>query len=169
MEAHFLPRQCRWGREHRKWSIVQEGKVVRSQTDYILETDRRIFRNVSVRDLRPNTDHYMVLGCLRSVPEREHTRYLSGRNKLPLRPPDEPTREDGIFTALRRAVPKPHARERRKNGCISEDMWRLVNERVSARWMTKDQSRIRRLSRAITASLKGDRKRRVETAGEEVE
>ena len=31
------------------------------------------------------------------------------------------------------------------------------------------QARIQRLSRAIAASLKGDRKRRVETAGEEVE
>ena len=62
-----------------------------------------------------------------------------------------------------------YARERRKNDWISEETWRLVDERVSARRKTKDQARIRRLSRAIAASLKGDRKRRVETAGEEVE
>ena len=84
--------------------------------------------------------------------------------KLPLRPPDEPTREEHIFAALRMAVPKPHAKERRKNGCILEDTWSLINKRVSARRKTKDQSRIWRLSRAIAASLKGDRKRRVETA-----
>ena len=48
-------------------------------------------------------------------------------------------------------------------------MWRLVNERVSARQKTKDQSRIWKLSRSIPASFKGGRKRRVETAGEEVE
>ena len=71
---------------------------------------------MSIRDLRHNTDHYMVLGCLRSAPEREHARYLLGCKKMPLRPPAEPTREDGIFAALRRAVTKPHMRERRKNG-----------------------------------------------------
>ena len=92
-----------------------------------------------------------------------------GRKKLPLRPPAESTREDGIFTALRRAVPNPHERERRKNGWISEDTWRIFDKIVSTRQKTKDQPRIRRLSRAIAASLKGDRKRRVETAGEEVE
>ena len=48
-------------------------------------------------------------------------------------------------------------------------MWILVDERVSARRGTRVQARIWRLSRAIVASLKGDRKRRVETAGEEVE
>ena len=149
--------------------MVREYKVVRSRTYYILGTDRRLFRNVSVRDPRHNTDHYMVLGCLRSVPKREHAKYLLGRNKLPLRPPDEPTREDGIFAALRMAVPKPHVRERKENGWISEDKWRLVDKRVSARRKTKDQLMIRRLSRAIAVSLKGYSKRRVETAGEEVE
>ena len=149
--------------------MFREGEVVRSRTDYILGTDHRLFWKVSVWDLRHNTNHYMVLGCLRSSPEREHAGYLSGRKKLPLRPLAAPTREEGIFAALRRAVPRPHARERRKNGWISEYTWRLVDERFSARSKTTDQSRIWRLSQAITASLKGDRKRRVETAVEEVE
>ena len=78
----------------------------------------------------------MVLGCLRGAPEREHTKFLTGRNRLPLQPPAEPTREDGIFAALRRAVPKLHAKERRKNGWISEEMWRLVDEKVSVRQKT---------------------------------
>ena len=80
--------------------MVREGKVVRSRTDYILGTDRSLFRNVSIRDLRHNTDHFMVVGCLRSAPAREHAKYLTGRRKLPLQPPTEPTREDGIFAAL---------------------------------------------------------------------
>ena len=96
--------------------MVREGKLVRSRTGYILGTDRCLFWNVSVWDPRQNNDHYMVLGCLRSAPKREHARYLTGRKKLPLRPPYEPTREDGIFTALRRAVPKPHTRERGNEG-----------------------------------------------------
>ena len=149
--------------------MVREGKVVRSRTDYILGTYQSIFWNFSVGDPRRNTNHYMVLSCLRSAPEREHAKYLTGRKNLPLQPPIEPTREDGIFAALRKAVPKPHAREPRLNELISEETWRLVDERVSARLGTRVQARIRRLSREIAASLKGDRKMRLETQVEEVD
>ena len=37
--AYFLPHWRRWGLERRTWSMVREGKVVRSRTDYILGTD----------------------------------------------------------------------------------------------------------------------------------
>ena len=93
---------------------------MRSRTDYILGTNRRLFGNVSIRDPRLNSDHYMVLGCLHSAPLREHARYLRGGKRLPLRPLTAPTREDRIFADLRRAVPKPLARYTRKNMCISE-------------------------------------------------
>ena len=124
---------------------------------------------MSVRDPRNNTDHFMVVGCLFSAPEREHARYIMGRRKMPRRPTTEPTREDGIFAALRRAVPKPHARDRHKNAWISEETWRLVNERVSTRRGTVVRMRIWRLGRAVRASLQGDRKRRFETAGQDLE
>ena len=88
---------------------------------------------------------------------------------MPLRPPTEPTRGDGIFEALRRAIPKPHEREKYKDAWISGETWRLVNKRVSARRGMRVRVRIRRLGRAIRASLKGDRKRRVEAAGTDVE
>ena len=45
--------------------MVRGGKAVRSRTDYILGTDRSLFRNVAVRDPRYNSDHYMVMGLLR--------------------------------------------------------------------------------------------------------
>ena len=117
--------------------MVRESKVVQSRTDYILGTDQSLFWNVSVRDPRHNTNHYMVLGCLRNAPKRENAKYLTGRKKLPLQPPKNPTREDGIFAALQRDVPKPHVRERRTNEWISEETWRLVDERVSARQGTR--------------------------------
>ena len=149
--------------------MVQEGKVVRSWTEYIRGTDQSVFRNVFVRYPRHNTDHFMLVGCQHSAPAREHAKYITGRKKLPLQPPTEPTREDGIFAALRMAVPKPHSRERLKNEWISEETWRLVNERVSAQRGVGVKAKIRRLSREIAASLKGDQKRRVETAVEKVE
>ena len=64
--------------------MVREGKMVRSRMDYILGTDRSIFRNVSVWDPQYNTNHFLVVGCLRSAPEREHARYIRGWRKMPL-------------------------------------------------------------------------------------
>ena len=61
---------------------------------------------------------------------------------------------------LRRTVPKPLARDARKNTWISEATWRLVDERASARQdPAKDQALILRLSRAIAARLRDDRRR----------
>ena len=92
------------------------------------------------------------------------------RKKLPLQLPTEPTREDQIFTALRRAVMKAQAWEARRNKWILAAMWRLVDKRVSARRdPEKVQTIKRRLGRAIKASLKTDRRRRAEDAGVDVE
>ena len=54
--------------------MQQKGREVRSRTDYILGTDRRLFGNVSIQDPRQNSDHYMVLGFLHSASLTEHTR-----------------------------------------------------------------------------------------------
>ena len=112
----------------------------------------------------------MVLGCLHGSPLKEHYDYFGRHKRPPLRPPNTPTREDGLFAALRRAVPKPKARESWKNAWISATMWRLVKERVSARRdPTRDQTLIWRLSRTIKSSLKGDRSWRAEYTVKEVE
>ena len=86
---------------------------------------------MSVRDPRHNLDHYMVLGYLRSAPLGKHTEYLGRRTRLPLQPPINPTREDGLIVELWRAIPKPKVREARKNAWISEATWRLIGKRFS--------------------------------------
>ena len=150
--------------------MIRGGKEVWSRTDYIMGTDHSLFGNVSARDPRHNSDHYMVLGCLHSASLKEHTIYLGGRNNLPLFLLTEPTREDTIFAALRRAVTKPRAREARKNAWVLVTTWRLFNKIVSARQdLAKYQAIILRLGRAIRESLKTDRKRREEEAGEGLE
>ena len=88
---------------------------------------------------------------------------------MPLQPPNAPTREDELFRDLRRAVPKPHERDKHRNAWISEETWRIADKRVSAKRGTRVRARLRRLGRAFRASLKGDRKRRVEDAGKDVE
>ena len=150
--------------------MLQKGREVRSRTDYILGTDRRLFGNVSVRYHRHNSDHYMVMGCLPSASLTEHKRYLRGRKKLPLKPPTEPTREEKVFAALRRSVPKTRAREARRNKWISTETWSLVDERVSARQdPAKGKAIKRRLGRPIKASLVADRIWRADEVGAEVE
>ena len=150
--------------------MIWEWREVRSRTDYILGMDRCLFEDVSVRKPRHNSDHYMVLGCLHSAPLREHARYLGGCKRLPLRPPNALTREDGILAALQTDVPKPLAREERKNTWVLAATWRLVEKRVSTRRdIAKDQSIIQRLGRAIKVSLQEDRQRQAEEAGAEVE
>ena len=131
---------------------------------------RRIFWNFSVQDPRHNSDHYLVLGCLRSSPLREHSEYLRRNKRLPLRPSATLIREDEILASLQRAVLKPQAWDARKNAWILEATQRLVKERFSTcQDPTKYQSLIQRLGRTITAVLNGYRKWSAEEAGEEVE
>ena len=121
-------------------------REVWSRTDYILGADHSLFGNVAVQDPRHNSDHYLVLGCLHSAPLREQTKYLGRRTRPPLRTPSTPTREEGIFADLQRTIPKPKARDARKNAWILVDTWRIINERLSARRdPTRDQAHIRRL------------------------
>ena len=91
------------------WEMTRQGREVRSRTDYILGFDRRIFQNVAVWDLGHNSDHYMVMGCLRGASSKEHSNYLRRRKCPPHFPPELQTRtwEDKIFADLRRAVLNP--------------------------------------------------------------
>ena len=62
MAQHFLPRERRWCRDRRTWGMLRNRREVRSRTDYILGTDRRLFINVAVWDPQHNSYHYMFLG-----------------------------------------------------------------------------------------------------------
>ena len=132
-------------------------REVQYRTEYILETDRRLFRNIYVQDPRNNLDHYLILGCLHSTTLREHENYLWRSTRLPLHPQTTPTKEDGLYAPLRWKIPNPKAQEARKNTWILADIWRLVNTRVSMRQdTTRNQGLLLRLSRQITAILKAD-------------
>ena len=158
---YFMPQRRRWSRDRRTWDMRRKGQVVRSRNDYILGTDRRLFKNIAVWDPRHNTDHYMVLGCLLGAPLAATHRYLGGRKRWPVRPPAEPSRTDTLFAALRRAVPKPAPQEARQNAWISAETWRLIDERVSTRRDPRyGKSDRRRLGKEIREGLAKDRRRR---------
>ena len=94
---------------------------------------------------------------------------ISGECVLPRRPLRWLQWEDSLFRGLRRAVPKPQPRDQHRNAWISEETWRIVDERVTMRRKARARMGMWRLGRAIQASLKGDRRRRMEEAGSAVE
>ena len=55
--VYFHKCLCPWNRDKEIWSMVDIVREVRSRTDYILETDRSLFRNMSVQDPRHNSDN----------------------------------------------------------------------------------------------------------------
>ena len=87
MVEHFLPHKLPLTKYVRTWSMLHSGQEVRSWMDYILGMERHMFQNVSIWDPRNNTNHYMVLGCLRGMTLREHQRYIGSQTRLPLYPP----------------------------------------------------------------------------------
>ena len=87
MLEDFLLLQCPWDRDGSTWSMVRLGREVRSQTYYILGTDHRLYRNISVRNPRHNSYRYFILGCLLGVTLREFSQYF-GRHMCP--PPSDP-------------------------------------------------------------------------------
>ena len=59
-------------------------RVVHYRTNYLLGTDRRIYQNVLVWDTRHNSDHFLVLGCIRGESAQEHVYYLGSRRRSEL-------------------------------------------------------------------------------------
>ena len=104
-----------------------------SRANYILGTDRRLLQNVVVRYAWHNTDHYLVLGCLRRSAPTVHSCYLRKRTLFPIKLPTTPERVDRLFADLQEANPKPPCQERLRQAWISPETWRLVDARIAAR------------------------------------
>ena len=107
ISAHFLPRHKSRAWDWRMWFMFRLRRKVRSWTDCLLVTDSHMFCNVSVCYRCYNSDHFMVLECLRSASQQEHTSYLGRRRRFLLRPPQQQTQEDRWCADLRQVITKP--------------------------------------------------------------
>ena len=67
---------CPRNQEKGMWSMFGVVREVRYRTDYILDTDRCLFRNMSTLDCRNNLHHYLILGYLHITTLREHENSL---------------------------------------------------------------------------------------------
>jgi exonuclease III len=168
-------RQRRGFRHGTTFWQYRNGQTVRSRCDYILGTDRRMFKNVSLRDPRLYTsDHYMVHGILLfNQSRRQHLAYNRARKRFPLRPPKggPMTRADALFQALKLNITPPTRVERRaRRAWISATTWKLVDQRSAMQKVANhDRAAVRRLSRSIHQSFRVDRKARAARAGAEIE
>ena len=70
MLEYFHMSLCPFNQEKGIWSMFEMVREARYRTDYILDTDRCLFRNMSVLDSRNNLDHYLILGYLRGTTMR---------------------------------------------------------------------------------------------------
>ena len=116
--------------------------------------DHCLLQNVAVRDARPNTDHYLVLGCFRRAASDTHLCYLRKQTCLPIRPPKTPDGVDRLFSELRGGITKLPWWERPCKEWISPKTWHLIDTRIAARWHKVGAQQISRtLRRKIKASL----------------
>ena len=86
MGLHFLPWCKLWLHNMCTWIMRRDRQDVRSRTDYILGTYRRLFQGMAAQDMRHHSNHYMVLGCMRGEPATELTGYLRKAHRFILHP-----------------------------------------------------------------------------------
>ena len=92
--------------------MICGGQEVCSHINYILGTDLHLFQNMAFQDAWHNTDHYLVLECLRRAAPAKHLRYLMNRKRFPLKPQKTLGGVYRLFAELRGDIPKPPRRER---------------------------------------------------------
>ena len=104
---HFLLCSKYWAHYERTWCMFRLGRDVRYRMNYLMGMDHRLFQNVSVRDPRNNSYHYMVLWYLCGATHREQSCYLRQHRSPP--PPllQTQTWEDQWFVDPGKVIPNP--------------------------------------------------------------
>jgi hypothetical protein len=153
------------------WWQRRDNVMIRSRCDYILAEDRRDF--ISVNIVTPchfQGDHDAVVATMKVATPDEHWEYLRKRKKFPLSVPRGQGNEaDRLLKKLNRAQRQAVDRDRRRKSWVSEETWRLVDQRALGRRtgaLSGDSLKV--LNSAIRRSLAADRKQRTELAAEQI-
>ena len=106
---HSLPSCNTWLQDMCTWRMRKDGQEIWSRTDYILGTYCRLLQDVDIQDMRHNSDHYMVLGCMSGDLEKELMDYLRKVRRFLLRPirRDLASASEKIFSELKNQTPNP--------------------------------------------------------------
>jgi exonuclease III len=107
------------------WFQTREHSMISSRCDYILSSDRCLFRNMQLKKPRLFTsDHYLILGEFLSEPLRENRRYLGGRRRFPLHATAPVLEVEKLFADIQAACADPIPPERPpRPSWISSETW----------------------------------------------
>jgi hypothetical protein len=159
--------------KHRKgstWRMQRGDRWIKSRCDYILGTDKRIFKKISVKEPRHfYSDHLMVVGVLTSRPIKENRRYLMGWKKftLSLGKDGPKTKSDALFSDIKTFIIETTPRPRQWKTWIADSTWTLIDRRAALRRHhdMRPGAEGRRLSWRMYCSIKRDRKKLTEYFG----
>ncbi len=118
-----------------------------------------------------DSDHRAIVAKIYSGAEKKLKAYQRRFSKFPIRLPRGPQGKlETLFEELCLDVAPPLERERPKNQWISDSTWVLIDQWVALRQAGKlNQCGACVIGRRIKAALKGNRKQRAVTLGENIE
>jgi hypothetical protein len=160
MASHFIQRKK--FRHGNTWQMERDGNLVQSRCDYILGSDRKAFKYVSIKDPFYNSDHFMVTGGIRSASRQDNSRYLRSCQRFPMRPIIPQTDTEMEYDKLKRyiEIQAPDVKRQAKAPWIQADTWKLIDTRTSK---NKNRSFMpgerQRLTRRIKRAVERDRKK----------
>jgi hypothetical protein len=153
------------------WQRRDNNEIIRSRCDYVLAEDPRDFISVNIVSPRYRGDHDAVVATMKAATPDTHREYLRRRKKFPLTVPRGQGNEaDRLLKGLNRIQREAVEGDNRRPSWVSEETWRLVDQRATGRRtgaLSGDSLRV--LNSAIRRSLAADRKRRTETAAEQIQ
>jgi len=163
----------RLARNHRDgftWKQMRGSELITSRCDSILADCPRDFTNYQIRSPPGNlSDHDAVVGWLRAGPSRTMRGYAKARKTIPWSPPATLTECDILVNQLTGLLDPKHPTARKKSPWISEDTWKLVDQRAELKRQQAAPEELRAMKDRIRRSLRQDRKERVKKAGEAIE
>jgi hypothetical protein len=146
---------------------------VTSKCESILCSKKNIFKNIAIREPRHfGSDHFLLLGILRSASKRMHRSYSQGRKRFRLNPSKwgPKTKEDFLFQEIKGFIVPRSKQAQKWNSWISDKTWRLIGCKagLSQSFIYSHTEDIC-LHRLIQRAIKADRKKITEDAGKSID
>ena len=168
MADHFRQSARQRGRRW-TWQREVQGVMHRSVCDHILADQRQFITNCQIRVPRFETDHRAIVCTLRLGSVKHHQRYVRSRSSFPIPSPSDSAGNQGdrLLSELQSAV-KSQSSNGRNASWISNDTWRLIDQKASARKLGQSD-RVHSLKKLVRKSLQKDRTARAARAAAEAQ
>lgn len=154
------------------WLCPRERYLARC--DYILVSDRRQWTKLEYKKPKSYiSDHVLVVGHLIARTTLEHKKYARTRTTLLFHSPLQRRKLDADYDRICRMQEQPKPRDDRRVELITKHTWDLVDRRAALWqhcWTRADiATPLNNINVEIRRSLKRDRSKRAEDAGDRIE